>query len=89
MRVDPACPAEIVPGGLRVPLVEAEMFLALDKAELVPFRRAHDGAFRRQIEQSHRRKSRIGLWISNFTAPQWQDPFWIFILQSPVLRFAG
>ena len=44
MRVDPACPAEIVPGGPRVPLVEAEMFLAFDKAELVPVGRAHDRA---------------------------------------------
>ena len=44
MRVDPACPAEIVPVGPRVPLVGAEMLLALDNADLVPVGRAHDRA---------------------------------------------
>ena len=56
------------------------MFLTLDKVELVPSAVHMTAPFRRQIEQSHRRKSRIGPWISNFTAPQWQDPFWIVIL---------
>ena len=56
------------------------MFLALDKAELVPVGRAHDRALSAADRAVATPEIAIGPWISNFTAPQWQDPFWIVIL---------
>ena len=80
MRVDPAYQAEIVPDGLCVPLVEAEIFFALDKAELVPFSRAHDSALSAADLAVASPEIPNRSVESNFTAPQWQDPCWIFIL---------